>query len=125
MSSTNDVVRCTVRDGELWMHLDYGSLKIPSKLLKKSQILMDALSAAHFSATRKVTVAAPGAWLHAWLICYGDEDSLSCDNLKYLVNCLLVCFFLCSTQFPCRRCCVHSVASAELNTSRDSDASIP
>jgi hypothetical protein len=95
MSCSNNVVRCTVRDGEMWMHLDNGSLKIPSRLLSKSQILMDALSVAHPSVTRKVTVAAPKKWLQAWVVCYCNEkESLSCDNIKDLVHCLLVCFLL-------------------------------
>jgi hypothetical protein len=95
MISSNDVVRCTVRDGEMWMHLDNGSLKIPSQLLNESQVLRDALSAAHPSGTRKVTVAAPKEWLQAWGLCYcNEEESLSCQNIKDLVNCLLVCFLL-------------------------------
>jgi hypothetical protein len=95
MSSSEDVVRCTIHDGEMWMHLDNGNLKIPSQLFSKSQVLMDALSVAHASATRKVTVAAPKEWLQAWVVCYcNDKRSLSCDNIKDLVNCLLVCFLL-------------------------------
>jgi hypothetical protein len=100
MSSLKDVVMCTVHDGEMWMHLDDGSLKIPSQLLKKSQILMDALSAADPSTTRKVTVAAPKEWLQAWVGCYcNEEESISCDNIKDLVNCLLVCFLLWNAGF--------------------------
>jgi hypothetical protein len=77
------------------MHLDNGSLKIPSQLLNKSQILTDALSVANHSVTRKVTVAAPKEWLQAWVVCCCNEKgSLSCDNIKDLVNCLLVCFLL-------------------------------
>jgi hypothetical protein len=95
MFSSKDVGRCTVHDGEMWMHLDNGSLKIPPQLLSKSQILVDALSVAHPSVTRKVTVAAPKEWLHAWVVCYGNEkEILSYDNIKDLVNCLLVCFLL-------------------------------
>jgi hypothetical protein len=100
MFSSNDVVRCTVRDGEMCMHLDDGSLKIPSQLLKKSQILMDALSTADPSVTRKVTVAAPKEWLQAWVACYcNEEESLSCITIKDLVNCLLVCFLLWNAGF--------------------------
>jgi hypothetical protein len=67
MFSSNDVARCLVRDGEMWMHLDSGSLKIPPHLLNKSQILTDALAAARSAedVTRKVTVAAPKEWLQA------------------------------------------------------------
>jgi hypothetical protein len=93
MYSSKDVVRCTVRDGEMWMHLDNGSLKIPPQLLRKSQVLIDALSVAHPSVTRNVTVAAPNEWLRAWLGCYcNEEKSLSSENIEDLVNCLLVCF---------------------------------
>jgi hypothetical protein len=100
MFSSNDGVRCTVHDGEMWMHLDSGSLKIPSQLLKKSQVLVDALSAADLSVTRKVTVAAPKDWLQAWVGCYcNEEESISCDNIKDLVNCLLVCFSLWNAGF--------------------------
>jgi hypothetical protein len=77
------------------MHLDNGSLKIPPLLLSKSQILMDALSVAPPFVTREVSVAAPKEWLQAWVGCYcNEEKSLSCDNIKDLVNCLLVCFLL-------------------------------
>jgi hypothetical protein len=105
------------------MHLDNGSQKIPSQLLNKSQILMDALSVAHPSVTRKVTVAAPKEWLEAWVACYcNEEESLSWNNTKDLMNCLLVCFFL---MLACVRadicylcfCCVHSAARAGLHTS--------
>jgi hypothetical protein len=93
MYSSKDVVRCTVHDGEMWMHLDNGSQKIPSRLLSKSQILTDALSAAHSSVTRKVTVAAPRERLQAWVACYcNEEKNLKPDNIKDLINCLLVCF---------------------------------
>jgi hypothetical protein len=95
MFSTKDVVRCTVHDGEMWMHLDHGGLKIPSQLLCKSQILRDVLSVAFPAVTRKVTVPAPKEWLQAWVVCYGNEEErLSCDNVKDLVHCLLVCFLL-------------------------------
>jgi hypothetical protein len=95
MFNSNDVVRCTVRDGEMWMHLDNESLKVPPQLLSQSQVLMDALSAAYPSATRKVTVAAPKEWLQAWVGCFcNEEESLSCHNIKDLINCLLVRFFL-------------------------------
>jgi hypothetical protein len=111
MSSLKDVVRCTVHDGEMWMHLDNGSLKIPSHLLYKSQILIDALSVTHNAATRKVTVAAPKEWLQAWVVCYCNEDeSLSCDNIKDLVNCLLVCFSLWKAGFVVPTCATYAVA---------------
>jgi hypothetical protein len=113
MFSSNDVVRCTVRDGEMWMHLDSGSLKIPPQLLRKSQILMDALSTAHpaVDVTRKVTVAAPKEWLQAWVVCYcNEEERLSCDNIRDLVNCLLVCFFLWNAGLVLPSCATYALA---------------
>jgi hypothetical protein len=93
MSRSTDGVRCTVYDGAMWMHLDNASVKIPSQLLNKSQVLMAALSVADPSARRKVTVAAPREWLQAWVGCYCNEQgSLECENINDLVNCLLVCF---------------------------------
>jgi hypothetical protein len=95
MTSSRDGVRCTVKDGELTMHLDNTSVTIPAQLLKKSQILMDALSVADPFATRKMTVAAPKEWLQAWVACFcNEEGSLSCKDIKDLVKCLLVCFLL-------------------------------
>jgi hypothetical protein len=81
----------------MWMHLDSGSLKIPPQLLNKSQMLMNALASAGSAVdvTWKVTVAAPKEWLQAWVGCYcKEEEILGCDNIKDLMNCLLVCFFL-------------------------------
>jgi hypothetical protein len=95
MSSSNDTVRCTVNDGELWMHIDNASVKIPAQLLEKSEVLTDALSVACPSVTRKVTLAAPEEWLQAWVSCYCNEEvSLGIKDITDLVNCLLVCFLL-------------------------------
>jgi hypothetical protein len=91
MSSSRDAVRCTVHHGDMWMHLDNVSVKIPPELVKNSQLLTDALSAAHPSFARKVTVAVPKEWLQAWAKCYCNKEvSLGCGDIKDLVNCLLV-----------------------------------
>jgi hypothetical protein len=93
------------------MHFDHGSLKIPSQLLCKSQILMDALSAAPAAVAQKFTVAARKEWLQAWVACYGNqEERLSCDHVKDLVNCLLVCFLLWIAGRVMPTCVTDSVA---------------
>jgi hypothetical protein len=93
MLSSRDAVRCTVDDGAMWMHLDNASVKIPPKLVNKSHILMDALSVTDPSIKRRVTLPAPKEWLQAWAACFcNEEESLSCEDIKDLVNCLLVCF---------------------------------
>jgi hypothetical protein len=95
MSRPIDGVRCTFQDGEMLMHLDNVSVNVPSELLKRSPVLMDALSVADPSAGRKVNVAAPKEWLQTWVGCYcNEEESLRCDNINDLVHCLLVCFSL-------------------------------
>jgi hypothetical protein len=74
------------------MHLDNVSVKIPPELVENSQILTNALSAAHPSFARNVSVAAPREWLQAWAVCYCNEEvSLGCEDISDLVNCLLVC----------------------------------
>jgi hypothetical protein len=94
MSSSLDAVRCTLHHGAMWMHLDPVSVKIPSQLLEKSPILMNALSVAHPSVARKVTVAAPREWLQSWAVCYcNEEESLTDVDIKDLVKCLLVCLW--------------------------------
>jgi hypothetical protein len=95
MSSSVDAVRCTLHQGAMWMHLDNVSVKIPPQLLEKSPILMNALSVAHPSVARKVTVAAPREWLQSWVACYcNEEESLSSVDIKDLIKCLLVCLLL-------------------------------
>jgi hypothetical protein len=117
MSSSKDVVKCILHDGEMWMQLDNGSQKIPPQLLNKSQVLMDALSAADPSVARTVTVAAPKKWLQAWVLCYcNEEESLSCVNIKDLVNCLLVCFLLWNAG-PMLLRCFRAWRTAVLKTS--------
>jgi hypothetical protein len=77
----------------MWMHLDNASVKIPPKLVNKSQILMDGLSVTSPSIAGKVTLPAPKEWLQAWAACYcNGEEILSCEDIKDLVNCLFVCF---------------------------------
>jgi hypothetical protein len=95
MFSSKDAVICTVNEGDLWMHLDNTRVKIPAQLLEKSQVLTDALSVPCASVTRTVTLAAPKEWLQAWVVCFCNEKGrLSCEDIKDLVNCLLVCFML-------------------------------
>jgi hypothetical protein len=82
-----------VHDGAVWMHLDNASVKIPSELVHKSQTLVDALSVTEPSIKRKFSLPAPKEWLQAWSACYcNEEENLSCEDIKDLVNCLLVCF---------------------------------
>jgi hypothetical protein len=107
-----------VRDGAMWMHLDNVTVKVPPTLVKRSQVLLDALSMTDPSVTRKVTVPAPKEWLQAWAVCYcNEEESMSCKDIKCLVSCLLVCF-LClkrsssrADKHFCRVCCIHSLSS--------------
>jgi hypothetical protein len=103
MQSQSDVTRCTVHDGEVWMHLDNLCILIPSHLLNKSQILIDALSSVNdFSVAKNFTLAAPKEWLQDWMACYGsEEERLKCAGVKDLVNCLLVRIHL--LECSCRR----------------------
>jgi hypothetical protein len=93
MSSASRGVRCTAHDdGTVWMHLD---VQIPSRLLNKSQVLMDAMvSGGDPSSTRDFTLAAPTEWLQAWVVyCCGDKQRLGRADTEELVHCLMVCFF--------------------------------
>jgi hypothetical protein len=64
MSNTSDVVRCTVHDGAVWMHVGDVPVLIPSHLLNKSQLLVDALSSIDDSSVANhFTLAAPQEWL--------------------------------------------------------------
>jgi hypothetical protein len=94
MTRVNDGVKCTVHDGAVWLHLDCVPALIPSQLVNKSQILMDAMSSEDaLPASKHFTLDAPKEWLQAWLACYvygGEEDRLRCADVKELVNCLLV-----------------------------------
>jgi hypothetical protein len=95
MSSSLDAVRCTLHHGAMWMHLDNMSVKIPPKLLEKSPILLNALSVAHPSVAREVTLAAPKEWMQAWAVCLCNEEERMNDvDIEDLVKCLLVCLFL-------------------------------
>jgi hypothetical protein len=93
MNSLSDMVKCTVDDGALWMHLDDMRVHIASSLVKKSQILKDMMSSrAEASTPSDITLAAPKEWLRAWACCFGSgETRLGCADNRDLVNCLLVC----------------------------------
>jgi hypothetical protein len=103
MKSPSDVTRCTVHDGAVWIHLDNVRVHIPSHILNKSQILIDALSSVDDSSVAKnLTLAAPEEWLQVWVACYGgEEERLRCAGIKDLVNCLLVRIHL--LECSCRR----------------------
>jgi hypothetical protein len=103
MKSQSNLTRCTVHDGEVWMHLDNLRIYIPSHLLNKSQILIDALSSMDDNSVAKYfTLAAPKEWLQDWMACYGgEEERLECAGVKDLVNCLLVRIHL--LECSCRR----------------------
>jgi hypothetical protein len=96
MPSACDGVRCTVHDGEMWMHVDNKPIIIPSRLLDKSQLLIDALASVEDSlVTKDFTLPAPKEWLQAWIACYGGEDEhVKYADTKDLMKCLLVrcCF---------------------------------
>jgi hypothetical protein len=124
MSSSRDAVECTVYCGEMLIHLDNVSVKIPPQLIEKSEVLRNALSVAEPSVTRKVTLAAPKEWLQAWVACYcNEEEGLSGNDISDLVRCLLVRFLRLACgihrdekSFICR-ICVQSLSTATLNTS--------
>jgi hypothetical protein len=131
MSSSRDAVECTVHGGEMLIHLDNVSVKIPPQLLERSEVLTDALSVAEPSVTRKVTLAAPKEWLQAWVACYcNKEEDFSEQDNRDLVHCLLVCFLRpeCGIHrdvqiFICR-IFVQSLSTATLNTSSHSDLNL-
>jgi hypothetical protein len=123
MSSSKDAVRCTVHDGAMSIHQDNFSVNVPPQLVKKSQILLDALLVTDPSVTRKITLSVPEEWLRAWAVCYCNEDKrLIWDDMKDLVNCLLVCFspWNGSPIVLNRRLCryrIHCLSCATQNTS--------
>jgi hypothetical protein len=128
MLSSRDAVTYTVHDGAMCIHVDNFSVKIPQQLLNKSQFLMDALSVAEPSVTRKATLAAPKEWLQAWVVCYcNEEESLSEKDTRDLVYCLLVCFLrlACSSHRAKNRnscpICVHGMSDATHSTSSLTD----
>jgi hypothetical protein len=125
MKRSSDATRCTVHDGAVWIHVDNVRVHIPSHLLNKSQILIDALSSVDDSSVATFfTLAAATEWLQAWIACYGsEEERLGCADTKDLVNCLLVRNML--HECTCRRaqsrlivrrcrCCVHRLSCAWL-----------
>jgi hypothetical protein len=93
MISSFGGIRCTVTDGEVWMHLDDTHVHIPSPIVKKSEVLMDA-SMCESSASGGFTLEAPTEWLHAWVACFVNEEEqqlLRCAARQVLKNCILVC----------------------------------
>jgi hypothetical protein len=94
MNSLTDVVKCTVDDGGLWMHLDDMRVNIASSLAEKSPILKAVLSShAESCTTGDMFLAAPKEWLRSWASCFGNgETRLGGTDITDLVNCLLVCF---------------------------------
>jgi hypothetical protein len=104
MTSSSDVTRCSVQDGAVWMHLDNVPVHLPSHLLNKSQILTDALSSVDDSSvTKNFTLAAPKAWLKAWMAYNSSEEErltlLRRADIQELVSCLLVSFRVCNAAF--------------------------
>jgi hypothetical protein len=97
MDGSSDGIKCTISDGEVWMHLDGTRVHIPSHILHQSKMLMDVLSSAgEPSVTRNLKLAAPQEWLQAWAACFIHEEArLGCAAIEGLMNCLLVCFMLC------------------------------
>jgi hypothetical protein len=83
------------------MHDGNVLVPIPSHLLNKSQILIDAMSSVDdTSGSKDFTLPAPKEWLQAWMACYGsEEERLGRANIKDLVNCLLVSFFFLKTAY--------------------------
>jgi hypothetical protein len=91
MPSTSGGVRCTVQDGAVWMHVDDERIIIPSYLLTKSPLLVDALSAVESAVNGEFTLPAPKEWLQAWIASYGNKRKrCRCEDIEELVNCLLV-----------------------------------
>jgi hypothetical protein len=92
MTSSSNGVRCTVQDGEVGMHVDDERIVIPSYLLTKSPLLVDALSAVdESSVNNEFTFPAPKEWLQAWIASYGNKRKrCRCEDIEELVNCLLV-----------------------------------
>jgi hypothetical protein len=93
MRSCSDVVRCTVLDGAVWMHLDNLRVRIPAHLSEKSQILKNILfSVDDRSTAEDFSLGVPKEWAKAWVARYGREDNhLSNADIGDILNCLLVC----------------------------------
>jgi hypothetical protein len=100
MTNLSDVVKCTVHEGAIWMHLHDTSVSIPAHLVNESQLLMNILSSvADTSITTHFSLAAPMEWLEVWASCFcSGKKNLCFANLRDLVRCVLVCF------------CYHNVA---------------
>jgi hypothetical protein len=124
MSNSREAARCTVRDGAVYMYLDNDCVDIPSHLWSKSALFMDTVSSVSDSlGPQDFTLAAPRAWLQAWVNYYAKKEHALADaSIENLVNCLLV--RLCIRNLTslvlhdwlvctCFRC-VHRVASSSL-----------
>jgi hypothetical protein len=100
MVSSREAARCTVRDGAVYMRLNNECVHIPSHLWSKSELLKDAVSSvADASVTDDFTLAAPRAWLQAWVDYYGKKEHALADaSIQKLVNCLMVRF--CTRNLP-------------------------
>jgi hypothetical protein len=96
MRSRSDMVRCTVHDGAVWMHLDNVPVQIPSHLAEKSQLLKDILlSVDDHSTASDFSLGICEGWVKALVARYGSEDDhLSNTDIGDILNCLLVCLFL-------------------------------
>jgi hypothetical protein len=94
MKSSGKKVGCTAHEGAVWMHLDNVTVHIPSHLVKKSKVLMDALSSVcESSVTSGFTLDVPIEWMQAWVACcVHEEQQLGCEDSEILLNCVLVCF---------------------------------
>jgi hypothetical protein len=121
MTSSSDVVKCTVHNGVLWMHLHEKRLKIHSLVVNKSQLLTDMLSsAADPTVSSDFTLAARKEWLLAWTslwplpksacCCSGNKSRSYQKSLRKrlrdvdiadLLNSLLVCFCYRNTDASC------------------------
>jgi hypothetical protein len=83
-----------VHHGAVWIQLDDDvGVKIPSHLLEKSQILMDALESVEDPSTASdFSLGVPKQWLQAWVARYGSKDArVNNAGGEDLVHCLLVC----------------------------------
>jgi hypothetical protein len=78
-----------MRNGAVHMYLDNDCVHISSHLWNKSELLKDAVSSvADASVTDYFTLAAPSAWLQAWVDCYGKKEHAFADaSIRKFINC--------------------------------------